>query len=631
MPVVVGDPKQGWSWRQAHQKLGQECGHVLVEISADFNAEAFCALAGCCRSGSLILLRLIEPKENLPPSVQRILRQLDVDSSVAYHTQETIRWPLDRTLPSDEHRVTQEDAISAVTKVVTGHRRRPLLLTADRGRGKSAALGIAAAQLMAHKPRQILVTSPTPAHASTLFFHLKARLGIKVQGQTIHYQGSQIRFIAPDELLREVPPADLLLIDEAAAIPLPMLSQWLRTYSRVAIATTEHGYEGTGRAFTIRVKQLLDVEQPQWRALTLTAPMRWADNDPVERALNSLFLLDVEQSESVEPPFFNSTHDNGRLVVECLSRHVLVKNESQLRALFALLIAAHYQTSPNDLARLLDDEAVIVFVARVDGEIVAACVVNQEGGLDVKLSHLVVAGQRRIRGHLLSQSLAANLGTPEILSDILWRVQRIAVSEPLRHRGIGQQLLAKITDHALTKKVAGLGVSFGATVSLNQFWFKQGFEPLKLGLKRDQASGCHSLQMVKPLKPLGWMTDAVELFSQSLPILLMTSHQLMEADTVASMIACLPEKPMTNGAQQQLKGFVAGGVGVDAALASLQIWLYQHIHITPDNRDNKTCHLLISRILLGQPWWMVCSRYQLSGKKQAEALIREYIAHYGVD
>ncbi|MPS30854.1 tRNA(Met) cytidine acetyltransferase [Salinivibrio sp. VYel9] len=623
-PLLVGNTEYGLSWRQAHQKLGQECGHIVVEVNAQFNAEAFCAIVGCCRAGALIVLRIAALDNEMPPSVQRLLRCLSEDDSVAFNCHWLHRLPQQRPAKHQTHSVTQDDAIAAVEKVVTGHRRRPLLLTADRGRGKSAALGMAAANLMMKKPRRIIVSSPSPAHASTLFHHLKATLQIDDAGQHIDYQGSQIRFIAPDALLQDAPAADLLLVDEAAAIPLPIISQWLNQYSRVAIATTEHGYEGTGRAFTLRLKQMLDVEQPQWRTLKLTAPMRWADDDPVERTLNALFLLNGDDVGSDQTDMLETGWVND-MVIEPLSRQQLYRDEACLRQLFTLLIAAHYQTSPNDLARLLDDDAGLIFAGWLNNKLIAACVVSQEGGLDWQTCHAVVAGQRRIKGHLFSQSVAAHLGLAEVLHDRLWRVQRIAVSEPYRQQGVGQRLLATVNKHAAEASVVGVGVSFGATAVLTPFWFKQGFKPVKLGLKRDQASGCYSLQMLKPIQPLKWCDQALRLFRQNLPIQMLTSHQRMETDIAASIIAGLPTAPLSEEVRQQIDGFVAGGVGVDAALSSLQAWLYHHIGGVRKNDENATLPILVSRILLGLPWSVVCTRYLLAGKRDAESRIRNYI------
>ncbi|WP_077485045.1 GNAT family N-acetyltransferase [Salinivibrio sp. ML323] len=624
-PLIVGSAEHGLSWRQAQQKLGQECGHIVVEVNAQFNAEAFCAIVGCCRAGALIVLRIADGVEDMPPSVQRLLRCLSEDDSVAFHCHWQHRLPRERSVRPQTHSVTQKDAIAAVEKVVTGHRRRPLLLSADRGRGKSAALGMAAANLMMKKPRRIIVSSPSPAHASTLFHHLKATLQVDDAGQKIDYQGSQIRFIAPDVLLQDAPAADLLLVDEAAAIPLPIISQWLNQYSRVAIATTEHGYEGTGRAFTLRLKQMLDAEQPQWRTLKLTAPMRWADDDPVERTLNALFLLNGDDDLATERADMLETEWVKNVVIEPISRHQLYQDEACLRQLFTLLIAAHYQTSPNDLARLLDDDALLIFAGWRNDKLVAACVVSQEGGVDWQTCQAVVAGQRRIKGHLFSQSVAAHLGEAEVLRDRLWRVQRIAVSEPYRHQGVGRRLLAVVNQHAAEASVVGVGVSFGATASLTPFWFKQGFKPVKLGLKRDQASGCYSLQMIKPIQPLRWCDLALRLFRQSLPIQMLTSHQRMETDIAMSIIAGLPTTPLPEEVRQQLDGFVAGGVGVDAALSSLQAWLYHHIRCDGKKGENATLPILVSRILLGLPWSVVCTRYQLAGKKDAESRIRDYV------
>ena len=86
-----------------------------------------------------------------------------------------ITWqPLDgdRPLSADQAR-----ALPAIHNVLHGHRRRPLVLSADRGRGKSAVLGLASADLLSRDPAlRIAVTAPSHATVATLFAHAERAL-----------------------------------------------------------------------------------------------------------------------------------------------------------------------------------------------------------------------------------------------------------------------------------------------------------------------------------------------------------------------------------------------------------------------------------------------------------------------
>jgi len=104
----------------------------------------------------------------------------------------------------------------------------------------------------------------------------------------------KLEFIPPDELIETRPECHILFVDEAAAIPSPLLKQMLETYPRIVFSSTTHGYEGTGQGFAVRFRKTLDTLTPQWKSLTLNQPVRWAENDPLERWIFEFLLLNAQ-------------------------------------------------------------------------------------------------------------------------------------------------------------------------------------------------------------------------------------------------------------------------------------------------------------------------------------------------
>lgn len=68
-----------------------------------------------------------------------------------------------------------------------------------------------------------------------------------------------IQYILPTEHVK-LAQAELLAVDEAAAIPLPILKQLLGPYL-VFLSSTVNGYEGTGRALSLKLIQNLRKQQ----------------------------------------------------------------------------------------------------------------------------------------------------------------------------------------------------------------------------------------------------------------------------------------------------------------------------------------------------------------------------------
>ena len=418
-------------------------------------------------------------------------------------------------LDSPDPECLSPDQAEVVRRLTHLRRRRPLVITADRGRGKSAALGIGCARLLikAEQQRQapldILLTAPRASSVAPVFERLAALLP-EGQGDAKGFEapGGRVRFVAPDALTDAVAqgeaggPGSLLLVDEAAAIPAALLGEWLAAFPRLAFATTVHGYEGSGRGFALRFRRHLEAQTPQWQSIELRTPIRWADGDPLERAIDTLLCLDAELPTVPKVARVSAPGPGQKLAeLPCttLDRDALSRDEAALRAIFGLLVQAHYRTTPADLRALLDAPATRILILGTPRSPLAVCVCVDEGGFDADLAERVLLGQRRPRGHLMAQSLAAHAGEAAALVAPSARITRIAVHPDWRRLGCGASLIEEAARQAEQAGKAMLGASFGADPELLAFWQAQGFRPVRLGLTREAATGEHAAMMALAL------------------------------------------------------------------------------------------------------------------------------------
>ncbi|MCP4406762.1 MAG: tRNA(Met) cytidine acetyltransferase [Gammaproteobacteria bacterium] len=514
----------------AHQVLGRESDAAVFDAHSGFDPDAFGAIAGTVRGGGLLLLLTpplaawpdyIDPyyaqiavypyqeKEVTGRFLKRLVRLIHTADDLTVIEQGvssllTIAIPNDQTtraeIPGNYGTQDQRQAVEAIVKVATGHRRRPLVMTSDRGRGKSAALGIAAAQLLQQGLRRIIVTAPRRSAVEPVFKHAGRNLihGLSSHG-CLRFGETRLEFVSPDELTLSPQAADLVMVDEAAAIPTPILERLLSRYARIAFATTVHGYEGAGRGFAVRFHQVLNRQAPQWRAIRLETPIRWAHGDPVERFSFRALMLDTQPADEA----LASQARAEDCVFERLDRDKLVTNEGGLSELFALLVLAHYQTRPADLRHLLDGPNLGIYVLRYRDHIIATALVAEEGDLDSDIASGIYQGRRRVRGHLLPQTLAAHVGLVQASAMRAARIIRIAVHPAAQRRGLGTRLLNTIVRQALDQGLDYIGSSFGATVELLRFWHRSTFLPVRLGITRGATSGAHSVVVLQPLSTAG--------------------------------------------------------------------------------------------------------------------------------
>lgn len=629
---------------QAPQYLGSELGALVWDAHAGLHPAGFGAITGALVAGG-VMLWLVPPladwpcypdpdyqrlREHRPPYrfLTRLARVLAAAPEVLWHTpgaplaipaqalgEQPLAGNARQPLPAPRVTPDQRQALAAIMRVGLGHRHRPLVMRADRGRGKSSALGLAARALVA-EGLTVGVTAPRPG-ALESFWHW---LG-DADRERCHYR-------PPDRLLLQRPAVDLLLVDEAAAIPVPLLQAMVEHYPRVVFATTVHGYEGTGRGFDLRFQAILARLCPDYQQLTLTQPVRWGEGDPLESLVHRLLLLEANMPDQSLPGTGKPPLE--QLQLRPCDRDCLLEDEPALQQLVGLLVSAHYQTSPDDVRQLLDDPGTRLWVAWQGDTAVGVLWLLSEGGLTRELAEAVWRGERRPRGHLLAQSLAAQGGDPGAAQARYGRITRIAVHPDWRREGLGQALVAKAREALREEGVDMLGVSFGASTELLAFWRRCGLRLLRLGLRRDAASGSHTAMLAQPLSETGEaiVTAQSERFAQHWPLLLLTRLTDLEPELVWTLSGDLPPGPVPTAADiSELEAFAHGRRDTALSLLPLQRshaglprW-HKQVSWSAEQRA-----LWVAVVCQGAGWDRLRLQGQIQGRRAGEAQLRAMVS-----
>ncbi|CAI8153210.1 MAG: tRNA(Met) cytidine acetyltransferase TmcA [Pseudidiomarina mangrovi] len=459
-PLVLDDQADDrYAMHRYRDYLGANNSLVVLNFQHSIHADALAALAGTITAGGLLIINL---PRHVTAFTERLLRLAQRFAWVvpiahqsaleqAYHrlSQRPIQALLEPTFPT----AMQQQIISAMLNQTQSLH----LLMADRGRGKSTTLGAALAQYSG--PERLIVTAPRRSQVEGLLKQADGRA----------------EFIAWERLL-ELPSTDLrLVIDEAAGLPIHILQQLCQRFQVWGLATTVEGYEGCGRGFVIRFLAWLS-QQQGYVQHQLQQALRWRTPDDCEDWLEQLLCL--------------------RTVANTLNwqdgyhwLHASELNDEQLQQVMQLLLEAHYQSSPNDLRLLLDDERQKLLLHCHQGALVGLVWVAQEGPIAADLHRGIIAGTRRPAGDLLPQALAYNWQQTAPLQWRWWRIVRIAVNDTSRRQGHGSALLAQIHQLALQHQIDALGSSFGAAAEVLAFWQANQFTLVHRGQKRQMASG----------------------------------------------------------------------------------------------------------------------------------------------
>lgn len=372
------------------------------------------------------------------------------------------------------------------------------VVMADRGRGKSALVGQAAA-ILQKNGHSIAITANLVANAAVLRRHYLEALNLPETGRettskkpVASSHKHSLPFYPIDRA--EEWTGDVLIVEEAGSVPMPVLTRLANQCGRdgrhVIFVTTVHGYEGAGRSFAVQFKRWLDRHAPHWTLYTPTHPIRWHEGDAVESLTNELALL-AQTDVSIDTPIAPNSLDTHLVCAE-----ELFLNESLLQEVYGLLSQAHYQTTPNDLRHLLDQPTLSVFVltattASHHRRVLGVVLLASEGIIERQLHQSIVEKSRRIHNQLLPQLLAQCINSAAVLEHSYQRIIRIAIHPDCQRQGLGRHMLNEISTQFSTQGVT-LGASFGATSELLAFWKRAGFKLIHFGHRKNSRSGLRS-------------------------------------------------------------------------------------------------------------------------------------------
>ncbi len=520
-----------------HYRLGEEHDVVVVDAYSGFRPSVLAAVGEMVVAGGLLVLTARGQWPDIKlPMVSRLftdylasaiaragsvlIAEVDSDNIVKMEAPTSRaaewlktsksyglpRWVLDVALCDDQVRV-----VSKAVEVMEKQEACSLLVLGDRGRGKSAAVGIALAYLVWKRMiGNVVATAPSPHSIQSLF---------RVMAKALRRAGVRFKLVWDNNLVVMVKggwfkieymepwkpfTTPLVVVDEAAAVGPARLRRIAQRARKLIASTTIHGYEGSGRSLAHRIKSIL----PSPQTLEMTTPIRYPPRDPLEKLLYSSLMLDVEPEE---PP---ATSSPSRLAL--LDPSHLARDPNLLRKVYGILVQAHYRNTPDDLAMLLSEYNQLIAAVLLDDKPIGVAQVFIEDGM-------------RMLTDILSR---VGVDAAKIA-----RVVRIAVHPKLQRRGYGSRLLAYVEEQA--RRLYGVEV-VGAVYSnpeVTRFWIANGYHVIYISPRFNRVTGEKNIAVAKPVTKDArkLVEEAACRFQKRLALTLSTVYRDLEAEVVADL------------------------------------------------------------------------------------------------
>ncbi|AFZ71243.1 putative P-loop ATPase fused to an acetyltransferase [Caldisphaera lagunensis DSM 15908] len=537
-------------------------------------------------------------------------------------------------------------------------KKKVIVVTANRGRGKSCAIGLSisglAKKLSEDKKRvKIVVTSPSLENTQSLMelaikgFE-KQNMKIKVDRNKdgliygIYGENFAVSYLEPKDAIEE--PCDILAIDEASGLPVTILVKLWQYHKKILIASTLHGYEGAGRGFSFRfLNYLKKDENTSLKLLEMITPIRYAENDPIEKWLFDVLLLDAEPADIDDNDLSDINNGNlSYLIVK--PEDLFFKDEGLLRQIFGIYVQAHYRNEPDDLALIADAPHYIIRAIKTSkGKVVSASLIAEEGGLSYEFSKSLLL-EDRTRGNIIPDRIIKHYRIVDFGTLKGWRIVRIATHPILQNKGLGSKLLSYIVNEGLEKKLDWIGSGFGINLELANFWLKNGFPIIHMSPDRNPISGEYTVLVLKPLseKAKKIQNVIINVFKNKLVYSLYDTYKIMEPDLAVTLLNSIPIEyktvDLSEMEKQRLWAYLYGTMTYETTndvIFKIVNSYFKSLPINNDLLNDIEKKALILKVMQGRSWKEVSKEMRISLDK-AEKIVKMGISklsyhYYNID
>ena len=420
----------------------------------------------------------------------------------------------------NEHDYLSNDQVAIYNKILnyyndsshnTSKENTVFCILGERGRGKTTLLGFLLANLLSqtnstkYEPKTVVTASHK--NQTIVIQHTYEDLVDKHNDIETTPEFSSL-FHAPDHIIEKNLQPDILLIDEIASLAPELVKTLIASSKYTIISGTTQGYEGSGKGFTNRLLPFLN-KQHKLKSYILNKPFRWKVGDPVERFFDVLLCTNsIIHEESKSASLIQQKPDHLQSCKLINQTYRLLEVNSELLSanyrlysqIVSLLLTAHYQTTPNDIVRIINspDSKIFVTFCEQTHQLIGVMTIFEEGSEKLDdLSEAISLGRRRVQGHMSAQALAANICNSSLAKHTYWRVSRIAVNENYRRQNIATNMISGLVEYAVQKNIDAVTSSFGFTNELLSFWEKNTFKLVKIGKRIDTSSGTASVMVIK--------------------------------------------------------------------------------------------------------------------------------------